>query len=364
MAERVCNKFNFDSMIADERKSCLRKQLSKDAKTQLIEHLKSLHTSLHSRGKGELYHSQKGGGSSADHEKMFRRYLQSLYKKLNGCEAGRISASELITKLSVNDFKKSGGGLFGPSQGKKLPNGCWENAPCPVITTAPTETDPATGKGFYPTSCAKPNNIPPGYQLDREASIPPVCKGGGDKKSGGFRKSRGDRWGTSMRCPDSHPYETPDGNCTNVPPSGGALPSQKSRGARWGTSMRCPDSHPYETPDGNCTNVPPAPAPRIQRSKAMPRKPPAPTLQRSKAIPKYNPSTNPKIPRRPAPKNLPAPPAKLSLFQRAKKFVTGKAPVVTKNVKSVSIRAKQASAPAVTKAMATVPNKPRFNVNV
>ena len=206
----------------------------------------------------------------------------------------------------------------------------------------------------YETPDGNCTNVPPsGGALPSQKS-----------RSGGFRKSRGDRWGTSMRCPDSHPYETPDGNCTNVPPSGGALPSQKSRGARWGTSMRCPDSHPYETPDGNCTNVPPAPAPRIQRSKAMPRKPPAPTLQRSKAIPKYNPSTNPKIPRRPAPKNLPAPPAKLSLFQRAKKFVTGKAPVVTKNVKSVSIRAKQASAPAVTKAMATVPNKPRFNVNV
>ena len=40
--------------------------------------------------------------------------------------------------------------------------------------------------------------------------------------------------------------------------SGGALPSQKSRGSKWESSMRCPDSHPYETPDGNCTNVPPS----------------------------------------------------------------------------------------------------------
>ena len=352
MPQRVCEKFNFESMIADERKSCLRKQLSKDAKTQLIDHLKSLHTSLHSRGKGELYHSQKGGGSAADHEKMFRRYLQSLYKKLNDCDDGRISAEEMSTNLSVNNFKKSGGGLFGPSMGKKLPNGCWESAPCPVITTAPTEIDPTTGKGFYPTSCAKPNNIPPGYKLDREASIPPVCKGGGAKKSrgGGAKKSRG------------------------------GLPSQKSRGDRWGTSMRCPDSHPYETPDGNCTNVPPAPAPRIERSKAMPRKTapalqrphsmakkPAPTLQRSNAIPKYNHTTNPRIPPRAAPKKLPtppAPPAKPSLFQRAKEYVTGKAPVVAKNVKSASIRAKKVSAPVIKKAMATVPNKPRFNVNV
>ena len=144
--------------------------------------------------------------------------------------------------------------------------------------------------------------------------------------------------------------------------------------------MRCPDSHLYETPDGNCTNVPPAPAPRIERSKAMPRKTapalqrphsmakkPAPTLQRSNAIPKYNHTTNPRIPPRAAPKKLPtppAPPAKPSLFQRAKEYVTGKAPVVAKNVKSASIRAKKVSAPVIKKAMATVPNKPRFNVNV
>ena len=357
MPERVCGHLNFESMISDERKSCLRKQLSKEAKNKLIDHLAKLHTSLHSRAKGELYHAQQGGGSADDHKKMFRSYLKSLFKKFNGCDSGRISAEEMSSKLSVDNFKRSGGGLFGPSKGKKLPNG---------------------------------------YQLDRGASIPPVCKGGGDKKSGGFRKSRGDRWGTSARCPDTHPYETPDGNCTNVPPSGGAknksggaLPSQKSRGDRWGRSTRCPDTHPYETPEGDCTNVQsyrdkinegkarrrerkvrkaldqaPPPNPRLfERARSMFTKPapvkPAPALQRANTMPKWNPSTN--IPPRAAPRKLPAlpaPPAKLSLFQRAKKYVTGKDPVVAKKVKSPSMRAEKAPAPMLTRQNAIARPKP------
>lgn len=348
MTERVCGNLNFESMISDERKSCLRKQLSKEAKNKLIDHLAKLHTSLHSRAKGELYHAQQGGGSADDHKKMFRSYLKSLFKKFNGCDSGRISAEEMSSKLSVDNFKRSGGGLFGPSKGKKLPNGCWENAPCPVIATAPTEIDPATGKGFYPTSCAIAGNIPPGYQLDHATPIPPVCIAGG----GGMlnARSKGSKFGRSSSCPDSHPYMTQLGDCTNVQPYRDKIDEGKAR--RRERKVR---KALAEAPPSN---------PRLfERARSMFTKPApakaAPAMQRANTMPKWNPSTN--IPPRAAPKKLPAlpaPPAKLSLFQQAKKFVTGKEPVVAKKVKYSSMRAEKAPAPMLTRQNAIARPKP------
>jgi len=201
MAERVCEKFNFESMISDERKSCLRKQLSKDAKNKLIDHLVKVHKSLHSRGKGELYHSQQGGGSAADHNKMFRRYLKSVFKKLNDCDSGRISAEEISSKVSFDEFKMSGGltGTFARPKPKRPPgpppgalqNGCMDYAPCPVVD--------ATGQ----KGCRERGQFQPGDTLEGplDCYSPPYVGGlraGRTKKSGGLlgvnARSKGSRF--------------------------------------------------------------------------------------------------------------------------------------------------------------------------
>lgn len=163
MTGKVCERINFATMIAEERKSCLNKQLSQGAKSELINHLVDLHSSLHMRHAGALYHGQKAG---ADHKHMYRRYLKRLFKNLNNCESSRISAVEMGDKIGVNEFKKYSGGFK------------------PNLKTGGNVT------GVPPND----NNAP--------------------------RKIFGrEKFGTSPNCPDDmYPYEKPDGSCTDVQP--------------------------------------------------------------------------------------------------------------------------------------------------
>lgn len=162
MTGKVCERINFTTMIAEERKSCLNKQLSQGAKSELINHLVDLHSSLHMRHAGTLYHGQKAG---ADHKVMFRSYLKRLFKNLNNCESSRISTVEMGDKIGVNKFKKYSGGFKSKSGGNLA--------------------------GVVPPN---DNNVP--------------------------RKIFGrEKFGTSPNCPDDmYPYEKPDGSCTDVQP--------------------------------------------------------------------------------------------------------------------------------------------------
>lgn len=95
---------NFESMIAEERKSCLTKQLSKDAKGELVNHLTDLHSSLHMH-------------TDISHEKrLLRRYLKRVFKSLNKCDSARITTQELMDIVGSDRLKKYIGGTVGSVQ--------------------------------------------------------------------------------------------------------------------------------------------------------------------------------------------------------------------------------------------------------
>ena len=92
---------NFESMIAGERKSCLTKQLSKDAKGVLVNHLTDLHSSLHMH-------------TDVSHEKrLLRRYLKRVFKSLNKYDSARITTQELMDTVGSDSLKKYIGGTVG-----------------------------------------------------------------------------------------------------------------------------------------------------------------------------------------------------------------------------------------------------------
>lgn len=104
MIGRVGNDINFESMIAEERSSCLNKQLSQGAKSELINNLMKV---------GD-------GHKTAVKKQMIRRYLKRLFKKLNHCESARISTGELADKarsINLNVKSKKVGGTIESAPG-------------------------------------------------------------------------------------------------------------------------------------------------------------------------------------------------------------------------------------------------------